>query len=123
MLWGQHSGVPARITVLSCHGVKDTDCWGVLRHVGPNGLYTEQEMYIDGTDRNDIGHDVDVHIHNDGRSPIADTGIFPAPLMMIAAGALAGIAAVVAAVMRRQLSQRRPTARSRLGPTEFLPRQ
>ena len=74
-LWDQHFGVPARMTVEYCSRGNKPLCY-----------------------------DVDVHFHpGSGRAPESDADI--TPLLMLAAGGISGVCAVIAIARRRRYSR------------------
>jgi hypothetical protein len=99
-LWDQHFGVPARMTVEYCSPGNKPLCYGVWRQ----GPAPEQTMYISGVGPEDVGHDVDVHFHpGSGRAPESDADI--TPLLMLAAGGISGVCAVIAIARRRRYAR------------------
>jgi hypothetical protein len=99
LFWDQHSGVPARMTVVSCTGGRLSTCDGVLAGKGVGSA--SEPILVSGATRKDLGHDIDVHYHPHSRgAAVADSN--PVPLLMLGAGGVSGICAVLATLRRRR---------------------
>lgn len=100
LLWGQHFGVPARMTVVSCTSGHDFACRGVLAGQ-VTGPASDRAIVIMGAGPEDVGHDINVHFdRHSGFAPITDAD--PTPLLMLGVGVVCGVCAVVFVVIRRQ---------------------
>jgi hypothetical protein len=89
-------GRTVRVTVVECH-VHDSaiDCTGVSPPIaGP-----PQTIDVSGADAGDIGHDINVHLHQ-GVSLYATADDDPTPYAMLAFGGGAAVAAVILLVLR-----------------------
>jgi hypothetical protein len=100
----QHSGIPARVTVKSCHhsgGIRRARgaCSGVLVPGSGGGGAPHRRVNVWFVDDPDVGHDVDVHISRKTKNPVAipDRSIFP-PIMLVAGCALAGAGVITAVI-------------------------
>ena len=90
----QHYGDPAKIRVDSC--VEGSNrrhfwtFWSSTHHTTYcNGMWNGR-VKIYGTEKSDIGHDVDVHV--DGKTAVKDD--WKMPLILVGIGSVAGIAAI-----------------------------
>ncbi|EJO90373.1 hypothetical protein ACRU43_23465 [Mycobacterium colombiense] len=106
LVWNQHYGVPARVTVDNCWdngadsvNVPINNC-SAHASGAPNG-----SVIISGASSPDVGHDVEVH--RTGEFVIKDT--WWEPLVIAGLGCAAGVSAVRAIARRRRLA---PTAQS-----------
>jgi hypothetical protein len=98
--WGQHFGVPARMTVVSCTRGQLFTCSGLLAGKG-TGPAADRAIFILGAGPEDVGHDIDVHFDpHSGFAPIADADWMP--LLILGAGGVSGVCAVFFIVTRRQ---------------------
>jgi hypothetical protein len=111
-VYEQHSGVQARVTVAECHtyshhrssrrrslfrlprdSTADRDnCSGTLVNqpatsTTPTGSHTSLKIY--GADSDDIGHDIDVHVH--GRQAVADSWSLPWIALGVGCVVIAGL--------------------------------
>ncbi|KBZ62042.1 hypothetical protein K875_02963 [Mycobacterium [tuberculosis] TKK-01-0051] len=106
LVWNQHYGVPARVTVDNCWdngadsvNVPINNC-SAHASGAPNG-----SVIISGASSPDVGHDVEVH--RTGEFVIKDT--WWEPLVIAGLGCAAGVSAVRAIARRRRLA---PAAQS-----------
>jgi hypothetical protein len=125
LVWEQHSGVAARMTVTECHtstgstshrrhgmhrSRRSDNCFGVV--VNQPRTY-QNSMKIWGVHRSDIGHDVDVRIH--GREAVANA--WSVPLVILGIGGALGVGLLLYAVFRR----RRPAGQQWSEPSGWGP--
>jgi hypothetical protein len=121
----QHSGVPARMTVSKCYKGKGISCWGPQPDTMPQMVddpsHPEQTMEIQvpnpdrsnipvrDADSDDIGHEIDVHVHytHRGSGTFANKDGSAAPFIWIGEGCALGVGAVVALIF--QLRRRKVT--------------
>jgi hypothetical protein len=125
----QHSGIPARVTVKSCHhsnGIRRArvSCSGVVVPGSAGAGAPRRWVDVWFVDNPDVGHDIDVHISRKRKNPVAIPNRSVFPTVGLAAGcALVGaglITAVVTIVRRvRQPTLPGPSA----GPEEPSPPQ
>jgi hypothetical protein len=106
LLWNQHSGVPARMTVESCTASKT----GTLHSHGdvvfplcygrPSGAPDQPFTDIWGAWWRDAGHDINVHILGSGTGATAIKDSWWQPLTGLAIGCVLGVGGVRAIVRR-----------------------
>lgn len=114
----QHSGVPARVTVHSCHkrGTRFSDQLSNYAFgdycTGSQGSH-DRFLEFWGVYQKDVGHDIDVHIsRGTGVFDEAVPDAWPVPRIAVGVGAVLGVAAVIG-IMRRLRST--PAATRRTG--------
>jgi hypothetical protein len=103
-MWAQHSGVPARVTVKSCHerGTRASDhLFSFAFGDSCTGSQGTQDRFLEfwGVYRKDVGHDIDVHITR-------GTGVFDeavpdswiVPRIAAGVGCVLAVAAVIGIV-------------------------
>jgi hypothetical protein len=97
LVWNQHFGVPARVTVDSCsdRGADSVDLPINNCYAHPSGA-PKGSVIISGALSLDVGHDVEVH--RTGEFAIKDT--WWEPLLLLGLGCAAGVSAVRAIVRR-----------------------
>jgi hypothetical protein len=105
-LWFQHSGTPAHVTVVSCGPPAPhyrthnwlTTIWRKFHKepgscVGqPSGAPGQQSIEIYGAQYADVGHVIDVHLADDGKSAHTDSRW--RPLIEIGMGCAIGVAGI-----------------------------
>jgi hypothetical protein len=97
LVWNQHFGAPARVTVDSCsdRGADSVDVPINNCYAHPSGA-PKGSVIISGALSSDVGHDVEVH--RTGEFAIKDT--WWEPLLLLGLGCAAGVSAVRAIVRR-----------------------
>jgi hypothetical protein len=91
-----HDGHPVRVTVVECHvDGESLGCTGV----SPPSAVPLQTIRVAGAGRSDVGHDIDVHVHQ-GRVTSVTADNDQTPYLMIATGCVAAVFAVIAFVRR-----------------------
>jgi hypothetical protein len=105
LMWVQHSGVPARVTVLSCaeSGPRLSDRLYSYAFGDSCGNYQiDKDRYLEfwGVYRKDVGHEIDVHIAPLGGSDEAVPDAWIVPPIEVGVGFVLGVAAVIGIVRR-----------------------
>jgi hypothetical protein len=127
----QHSGIPARVTVKSCHhsnGIRRARvaCSGVVVPGSAGAGAPRRRVDIWFVDDPDVGHDIDVHISRKRKNPVAipNRSVFP-PVALVAGCALvgAGVVTAVVTIVRRVRQSAAPAAGPSAGPAEPWPPQ
>jgi hypothetical protein len=119
-VYEQHSGVQARVTVAECHTsshhrssrrrglfrvpgdrtVNRNNCSGTLVNQSGTPNTSRTPLKIHGADSDDIGHDIDVHVH--GSQAVADAWSLPPIVLGVGCTVFAGL--LVFGVSRRRRS-------------------
>jgi hypothetical protein len=121
LLWNQHFGVPAHMTVESCggsslhrHGRSSplSDLINPVCHGRMSGAPNQPVMTILEASRGDVGHDINVHIFGSGNWATAYKDTWWHPLIPLGIGCALGAGAVwnIASRRRRDPTQTTETA-------------
>lgn len=101
-------GRTTRVTIVQCHSdgeLADGEAAFTCTGVSPPSHAPLQAIEVKGATQSDVGHNIDVHVHESpaGRYLTADKD--PVPYLMFGSGCVAAVCAVVATVRRLRYSR------------------